>query len=344
MANGGRRLTQGWWIAIHRLIGLDAWKIWFHSDTHLIFLAIFYSFLLSPTIDFEFLGPLLLVASLELYGALAVMINDYFDMPSDAGSGRGKTIFYMKRWQIYGLTSILVLSGLGVAIFLLGRLDFVLMYAIACFMAILYSAPPARLKTKGIHGIWCDALIETTIPVILVFLYFQHLDLYTYFFVMLCFVFQIENIISHQIDDYAGDLKTSTNTFVVQIGRKKTIRLRNRYLRPILAFLILMLGIFISVRSLYFFTIFGVLLVGFFFIQKFVKIARAYYFIFWSFSLVSVYPISLGIISTLLHPPYALLLLFALSSQYPRAKSFLRAVQSIARALPAPSVFRTAQS
>jgi len=320
------------------MLRISAWRALFFSDMHACFLAIFYLLLVDETkaLSYDFILKILaLVTSLGLYIVYMFLVNDYFDMPTDKIAGKIRQIHYMPRVQVIGLIILIFMLGQIVTILLIGQTLYTLIYLISYFLATLYSAPPLRFKTRGILGTFWDALIEKSIPALLIFSFFQRFSLDTLFLLVLFFVWEVELITLHQYLDYEGDLKAQIKTYVVEIGLKKTLRILN-YLQLLVALLILVFfGIFLVQvpYSIIFFISVGV---GYLYVhkvkrsnlvtQRSTKLAPTrhykedqvthFYYSFLNVCLEGLFPLFTGLMLTIRYFPCILLLLLSIASQY----------------------------
>jgi hypothetical protein len=104
--------------------------------------------------------------------------------------GKKKAIYELKEWQIIALLVIITILNFTLVFSVIRNTIFSCVYSIAYFLATFYSAPPMRFKWRGWMGAVCDAIIEKPLPVLLVFIYFNHFhfDTLVFFAFMLCIV------------------------------------------------------------------------------------------------------------------------------------------------------------
>ena len=93
--------------------------------------------------------------------SVAVLINDFYDSR------------FEKNVRKPGLFLLLAVLGFGVVYnFFIGQKYF-LLYLAFLGISLIYSAPPVRLKSRNILGVLSVVLIETIIPLLMIFNYFQ---------------------------------------------------------------------------------------------------------------------------------------------------------------------------
>ena len=172
-------------------------------------------------IPFSSLWP---VAALTL-GALAVcasyvsIINDLTDAKDDRASGK------LRRWKeesrIYPVSLLLACIAAGIAFLILWRNDTLLFstYLGSWVAFTLYSAPPFRLKARGIWGVLADAsgahLFATLFAVFLVYRW-NRIETEPEWIVLVAlwaFATGVRGILWHQLGDVANDTKIGLRTF-----------------------------------------------------------------------------------------------------------------------------------
>ncbi|MDZ4846795.1 MAG: hypothetical protein SH857_14740 [Chitinophagales bacterium] len=204
--------------------GIFRIKDWWQSKAALL-MGMVYLFTAWFDIGFDqfLLLALLSVATISGFASFGYLLNDFFDRESDALAGKKNFLAGKSQW------SILLLFLLALIILLLPWrwLPFTVFSAALIgaqiLLFIIYSAPPLRLKEKGISGIVIDALYAHALPVILA--------AYTYSLaagkslpalpIILLFAWQsfsgIRNILLHQADDLQSDKKSGAKNFVAGI-------------------------------------------------------------------------------------------------------------------------------
>lgn len=125
--------------------------------------------------------------------------------------------------------------------------------------SILYSMKPFRLKERGAWGIIFAALAQRVLPIILVFSIFNHFQLDTVVFLILCLLIGFRWILVHQLQDRHGDLKAKIQTYTTKKGVKQSYYL----LLVVFIMEILSLGIFIGLISLSYFIYIIPLVIGY---------------------------------------------------------------------------------
>jgi 4-hydroxybenzoate polyprenyltransferase len=335
---------------LSKILNVSALKALFHSDMQACFLTIFYLILVSgaKVLSYDFLWKILsIIASLALYIVYMFFVNDYFDMPTDKIAGKKREIHDMPEVLVVGLLVLVTLMSWVVTVLLVGQTLYILVYAVAYFLATFYSAPPLRLKCRGLLGTISADLIEKPIPAVLVFSFFQYFRIDALILVAFFFVWQLEMITHHQYLDYEGDLHAQVKTYAVEIGPERTVRMLD-YLQLVVtvsSFVVFCL-IFVSALGLQYAGIFLIFMTaGLVLVYKlrrsrdsvrdksvlpsryFVKDTATHpYYAFIDVCLQWPLPLWVGLVSTLRFPPYILVLLLTIGSQYYFVKGYYRPV------------------
>jgi len=157
----------------------------------------------------SYLDFLKLIVSL-LTLSVSVFINDFYDSRFEKN---------VKKPKLFLLLAIL---GFGIFYYFFIRVKYFALYLAFLGISFAYSAPPIRLKSRGFLGILSVVLIETIIPLLMVFNYFSVFTVSSFYFLAFYFFLNLSNIISHQIEDYSNDIRSKTKTFAVNFGIKKS--------------------------------------------------------------------------------------------------------------------------
>jgi len=319
-------------VLMRNVAKLKAWMVWFDSDTHITLLTVFYLLLRQTWERYSVSEVLALIVSLGLAFAYGALLSDYYDMPYDKLSGKMRAIYALPRSLVVALIISLLVLGYGVTIIAIGQVLYLLVYTAWIAVGSFYSAPPFRFKHRPVSGILCDSLMEKTLPVSLVFVYFRFFNYDTVVVVLLSFFIQVETIIRHELEDYESDLRTKIKTLVVKLGPDRGRAILDSYARPLSMILILAFSVMASVEIPVFALIFVVALLAYFFIdllrkkgrlqqeRKFLPLHYGHLY----FCLQSPFLLFLGFLLTLQFPLYVPLFLIALTSQYPLVKSYIK--------------------
>ena len=222
--------------------------MWMSDNLHISLLTLFYVMLIG--IPVNLLDALILVSSIGFYLMYGFLINDFFDMPYDIAAGKKRPVHELPRIAFLGIIfSVILLSVLH--LLYLKEIWYTIIYIVAYILATLYSAPPVRFKDRKIAGVVVDALIEKTLPVYLIFAFFNHFKFDTLLFLMTAFAIQTYEIIRHQIHDYDADVKTRVHSFVVDVGLDKALRVFKNAICPTTGLSLLALCLLICVKIPY---------------------------------------------------------------------------------------------
>lgn len=211
---------------MRNFLKLIRWQDWYDSKLPLFFLAYYYLIVVHDKVHAQSLILLLplgfFFVSLASFG---YMLNDYFDKTSDRISGKENLMLSLKHWQqIFILVVVLFMGLIAFAPFY--QHEFAIIFLFPCYLSsILYSAPPLRLKEKGIWGVICVSLAQRVFPVLIVFAIFEHFGFDALIFAILSLLIGIRWILVHQILDYGKDIQANVETFVTNTSLRKTYNL-----------------------------------------------------------------------------------------------------------------------
>ena len=190
------------------------WKEWATSKIPFFFACMYYAALSRPAIEtgaiLEMLGLLLILC---LYAAFGYSLNGIVDRAKDRAAGKRDKLGEMPERRILMSFWLIVVTGVFVPLLIYSdRPDALLVLGFAYTVAIAYSAPPIRLKERGIAGIICAAAAQRTIPVIFIFVAMSLWDWTAFWFCALSTVIGLRYIVIHQIFDEDGDNRTGVET------------------------------------------------------------------------------------------------------------------------------------
>jgi 4-hydroxybenzoate polyprenyltransferase len=302
---------------------------------HFVFLTVLYLVFAEPTFAAtNLVGVMLVVASLALYGASAVLVNDYFDIPSDRVAGKERAIYYVAPRHL--LLLFLSLSVLGFAsVILAGDPTLLPLYSLMYLLALSYSVPPFRFKGRGYMSLIVDVIVEKPLPTFMLFLYFRHTGIDTLVFLLLALVIHAAVQVRHQLEDYRADLEAETKTFVVLVGSERASRLLYKGLFPVSGLLNVLVLFLIVLTVPYFSPILVLGVIAYPVVMK-LKTLNLYsqdrsrvpewhrkdeapmpsYFAYTLMYLTSVSPIILGVVATMRSIQWLPLLAIVAASQY----------------------------
>ena len=205
-------------------------------------LAIAYAEIL--LLDFPVLQSILTVSallfSIACVAAYGHIINDSFDIEVDRKAGKSNAMAQFLPWQRFLFCLLFVATGFAVPILMkFGTLAIILL-AINYLLPTLYSAPPLRLKERGIWGIFSDAAGAHLVPTLFVATTFLHLsttpqpNAVTFSIVAAAWAFcaGVRGILLHQLWDRDNDLNAGISTFVTQFQPESVRLWINRLVFP----------------------------------------------------------------------------------------------------------------
>jgi len=195
--------------------------------------------------------PALLVSAVSV-AAFAHLVNDFFDVEVDRRAGKPNALAALSTPRRWTLVTTLGIAGavpwlvVGVDLVSIGLLG-LLIYA----LAVIYSAPPIRLKERGIWGVVADASLAHAVPVLFVIALVVGLadektaisPLAVAISGLWALCIGLRGIILHQIWDHENDLRAGLSTFVVRVGPDRARQYVLRYLFPVQLLALLALGV-----------------------------------------------------------------------------------------------------
>ncbi|EMR73869.1 1,4-dihydroxy-2-naphthoate octaprenyltransferase [Thaumarchaeota archaeon SCGC AB-539-E09] len=257
------------------ILNLSAWRVLFFTDMHTCIMTVYYLVTINKLeMHVNLSKTLLLLASLGFYLIYGVLVNDYFDISTDKKAGDHREIHSLPKIYVIFIMIILVSFNYMLIFTYINQYIITIVFSIAYILATLYSAPPFRLKSRGLYGLIINMLIEQTLPVFLISNFFNYFSTDILFLLILVSLRQLELIIIHQYVDYKGDQQSGVRTFAVEIGAKKTLKIL-QYLQPIVALLYVMFSIIIIIKQPFFIVFYVPLTAGYFILSK-LKSSKSY--------------------------------------------------------------------
>ena len=115
----------------------------------------------------RWLDMLALLAAIAACAACVSVINDYFDQEEDARSGKANRVAALSPGLVRTMALLPVAAGATIAFVWRGEPLALILYTASWIAFTAYSAPPLRLKTRGLWGVAADASGSTVFPVLL---------------------------------------------------------------------------------------------------------------------------------------------------------------------------------
>lgn len=207
---------------------------------------------------------LLSISSVAAYGYI---VNDIFDIEVDCRAGKSNAMAQFLPWQHFLFCLLFIATGFVVPILMkFGTLAIILL-AINYLLPTLYSAPPLRLKERGIWGILSDAAGAHAVPTLFVATTFLQLsttpqpNAITFSIIAAAWAIfaGVRDILLHQLWDRDNDLNSGISTFVTQFQPESVRLWMNRLVFPCEIILLSGLAVVLSLFSpflLGFFTVY----------------------------------------------------------------------------------------
>jgi len=183
-----------------------------------------------------------------LYLAYGYLLNDYCDRASDRRAGKIKEIYHLPDSVILGFLVGLVLAGGLVLLPESAGSPSRFGAALMCYvLGTAYSAPPLRLKERGVLGLLGAAIAQRSLPVVVTGTLWNQLGPEVWAWVILSTMVGIRYILIHQYLDRAADVVSQVETFAVRRPRAVLRLLITCFMLEIVA--ILALTIQVGVHS-----------------------------------------------------------------------------------------------
>ena len=182
-----------------------------------------------------------LVVSVALLASYAHTVNDIFDVDSDARAGKANSVARLGGWGRVSRSAVLLVAGLTPWVFHRPPGPALAALVAIVLLPLAYSAPPLRLKERGVAGLLADAAVAHVAPTVFVSMMFAGLAPNprsgTLLLVLLASAWAacvgLRGILVHQLHDLDNDLLGGTRTFVVEAGVERARRLCTRVLFPV---------------------------------------------------------------------------------------------------------------
>jgi 4-hydroxybenzoate polyprenyltransferase len=173
---------------------------------------------------------ILFIISALVVGAIYVSIlNDITDIEEDNTAGKKNNMARHSRVKQFFFLSIPICLALFFCWFLQKNSFALTFYLLSYVSFTLYSAPPFRLKKRGILGLFADASGSQMLPTLFAvsfISYHSHHLLSTIEILAIAtwsLFFGLRGILWHQFHDLENDVRSGLFTIVQQMGRRLTI-------------------------------------------------------------------------------------------------------------------------
>jgi 4-hydroxybenzoate polyprenyltransferase len=207
----------------------DSW--WEHKLSPI--LATIYATAALSRIPFPSLWPVMALAlpALVVCASYVSILNDLTDAKDDQASG--KPVRWPGGVRIYPALLLAGCMAAGGVFLIVWRKDVLLFstYLLSWLAFTLYSAPPFRLKVRGIWGVLADAsgahLLPTLFAVVLVY-HWSRTEVPAHWTILIAlwsFAAGARGILWHQLEDAVNDRKIGLRTFAYLHGTKVAERL-----------------------------------------------------------------------------------------------------------------------
>ena len=218
---------------IQKFLSFLRWKDWAMGKITLLSSICFYIFLVYDMLLVKYMilyFIFILFASVNsIYGYL---INDLFDRKIDRLQKKKNSFEKFNNFQIFLVFSVLAVLMLLFSLVFIKNDWFLSLWAVQLFISTFYSAPPIRLKERGIVGLLAAFIAQFLIPVAILFAAFGKfgtIDMFFFIFISTLCGFTLE--LGHQKADIDNDAETSTKTYAVKKGKKSIAEIYGFFLQ-----------------------------------------------------------------------------------------------------------------
>jgi 4-hydroxybenzoate polyprenyltransferase len=206
----------------------------------------------------------LALAALIVCASYVSVLNDLTDAKDDQASGKPG------RWpggaRIYPALLLAGCMAAGGAFLIVWRKDMLLFntYLLSWLAFTLYSAPPFRLKVRGIWGVLADACGAHLFPTLFAVVLLYHRSRaevpvqWTILIALWSFAAGVRSILWHQLEDVVNDSKIGLRTFACLHGTKAAERLGLIAFLPECAAFSMMLWLTHNAPALLFLVLYGI--------------------------------------------------------------------------------------
>ncbi|MHC5861760.1 tetratricopeptide repeat protein [Nostoc sp.] len=172
------------------------------------------------------LALLFSISSLAAYGHI---VNDIFDIEVDERVSKNNSMAQFSSWQRLLLCILFAATGFVLPILMNFGTWAIILLGINYLLPTIYSAPPLRLKERGIWGVISDTAGAHAIPTLIFAATFLHLStipqpesiILTIAATAWSFCAGIRGILLHQLWDRENDLKSGVKTLVTSLDVEK---------------------------------------------------------------------------------------------------------------------------
>jgi hypothetical protein len=159
--------------------------------------------------------------SIIAIAAYGHVINDAFDVESDASAGKPNQMAGVSLLRRAGLCVALLLAGFAPALIVDLSYPTLLLLGLNYLWPTIYSVPPLRLKERGVAGLACDMLGSHVTPTLVALSMFgitssRGADWFVGVLVLWSAVLGVKGILHHQVQDRSNDMRSGTVTYVTR--------------------------------------------------------------------------------------------------------------------------------
>jgi len=235
---GENKKLEGQLSLFLRIVRADNW--WLYKIPPLMLIAYAATSLidLSPAQSIQItLALLFSISSLFAYGHI---INDIFDVEVDQKVSKSNAMIGQSWWHRFIFCTILIIAGFIFPVALNFGFAASVLLGINYLLPTIYSAPPLRLKEKGIFGVISDAAGAHATPTSFFVTTFLHLNpmlqpeafVFSVAAIGWAFFVGLRGILLHQLWDRDDDLRSNVKTFVTESDVESVRFWMNRIVFP----------------------------------------------------------------------------------------------------------------
>lgn len=159
--------------------------------------------------------------SIIAIAAYGHVINDAFDVESDASAGKPNQMAGVSRLRRTALCAALLFAGFAPALIVDLSYLTLLLLGLNYLWPTIYSVPPLRLKERGLAGVACDMLGSHVTPTLVALSMFGIIsqrgsDWFVPILVLWSAVLGVKGILHHQVQDRSNDIRSGTVTYATR--------------------------------------------------------------------------------------------------------------------------------
>ncbi len=211
------------WSFIQKYFGWRNWAVFFYNSIFENMFVIFAIIVLQQKYGNMELCKILLFLLISIFAtSYGYLINDLADRKLDRLHGKPNTFEKDTAIKSASIVISFLIGTLLLSFPFLSNIFFLVLILLWILLATIYSLPPLRLKEKGMSGLVAAAIAQRLLPIWLAFAAFHYTaPAVITIFSIYVLLRGLTSDLNHQLEDFANDVRTSTNTAVVTTSKSK---------------------------------------------------------------------------------------------------------------------------